>query len=166
MVKPLETKLEPGGSEEEEGLDYKKILGLTLLALGVVYGDLGTNTLFVFKTIFSGRNAIPPQAINILGVVSLIFWSLIIVVSNKYGLYVMNADNRGEGGVMALMSLIHPGSKGMTKVRWLLVMIGLFGSTILYGDCMVTGAISVLSAVEGLEVQPSLFSPISCLSPW
>jgi KUP system potassium uptake protein len=159
MVKPLDSKLEPGAPEGEESLDYKKILGLTVLALGVVYGDLGTNTLFVFKTIFSGRNAIPPQPTNVLGVVSLIFWSLIIVVSIKYAVYVMNADNRGEGGVMALMSLIHPGDKKMSKARWLLVMIGLFGATVLYGDCMVTGAISVLSAVEGLEVATKSFQP-------
>ena len=161
MVKPLDTKLEPGAPEgkEEQQQAPTKLLGLTILALGVVYGDLGTNTLFVFKTIFSGSNAIEAQAANVLGVVSLTFWSLIIVVSIKYALYVMNADNRGEGGVMALMSLIHPGHERMKKSRRLLVMIGLFGSTILYGDCMVTGAISVLSAVEGLEVATKGFQP-------
>ena len=159
MVKPLAAKLEPGAPGEGECPSFRRLLKLTLLALGVVYGDLGTNGLFVFKTIFSGKYAIEAQSANVLGVVSLVFWSLIIVVSIKYALYVMNADNRGEGGVMALMSLIHPGNRTMTKSRWLLVIIGLFGSTILYGDCTVTGAISVLSVVEGLEVATNFFRP-------
>jgi KUP system potassium uptake protein len=159
MVKPLSAKLEPGAPEEEESLSFRRLMWLTLLAFGVVYGDLGTNCLFVFKTVFSGKNAIPAESANILGVVSLVFWSLIIVVSIKYAIYVMNADNLGEGGVMALMSLIHPGKQNMTKSRWLLITIGLFGATILYGDCMVTGAISVLSAVEGLDVATKVFSP-------
>ncbi len=159
MVKPLAAKLEPGAPEERETPSFRRLLKLTLLAIGVVYGDLGTNGLFVFKTILSGKYAVEPQSANVLGVVSLIFWSLIIVVSIKYALYIMNADNRGEGGVMALMSLIHPGNRAMTKSRWLLVTIGLFGATILYGDCTVTGAISVLSAVEGLDVATKFFSP-------
>ena len=159
MVKPLARKLEPGAPEEGETPSFRRLLKLTLLALGVVYGDLGTNALFVFKTIFSGNYAIEPQSANILGVVSLIFWSLIIVVSIKYAIYIMNADNLGEGGVMALMSLIHPGNQTMTKGRWLLITIGLFGATVLYGDCTVTGAISVLSAVEGLDVATKFFSP-------
>lgn len=159
MVKPLAAKLEPGAPEERECPSFRRLLKLTLLATGVVYGDLGTNALFVFKTIFSGRYAIEPQSANILGVVSLVFWSLIIVVSIKYAIYVMNADNLGEGGVMALMSLIHPGNRTMTKSRWLLITIGLFGATVLYGDCTVTGAISVLSAVEGLDVATQFFRP-------
>jgi KUP system potassium uptake protein len=152
MVKESEEKLEPQGRGEEEQPSFGKLAKTILLALGVVYGDLGTNVLFTFKTAFSHRYGIEVGHANVLGFVSLIFWSLIIVVSIKYVAYVMNADNRGEGGVSALLAQVHPPGRSKTTARWLLVMIGLFGATILYGDCTVTGAISVLSAVEGLDV--------------
>jgi KUP system potassium uptake protein len=166
MAKEVEEKLEPAAPEEQEAPSPGKLLKLTLLALGVVYGDLGTNVLFTLKTGFSGRNAIAADPANVLGMVSLIFWSLIIVVTIKYSIYIMNADNRGEGGSMALLSLVHRRGETLSKRRWLLVTIGLFGATVLYGDCTVTGAISVLSAVEGLEVATKFSSLTSYPSPW
>ncbi len=151
-MKEAEEKLEPKAREEEEQPSFGKLAKTVLLALGIVYGDLGTNVLFTLKSAFSHRYGLQVDHVNILGLVSLIFWSLNIVVSIKYVAYVMNADNRGEGGEIALLAQVHPPGRTKTRTRWLLVMIGLFGATILYGDCTVTGAISVLSAVEGLDV--------------
>jgi KUP system potassium uptake protein len=153
MVKPLEEQLEPGAREKEEPRELSTVLWLSLTALGVVYGDIGTSPLYAVKTCFFGQGAISPEAANIFGVVSLIFWSLIIVISVKYMTYVLNADNRGEGGILALMSLVHPRGKVVPfQKRWLLVNIGLFGAALLYGGINITPAISVLSSVEGLEV--------------
>jgi KUP system potassium uptake protein len=152
MTKEPEEKLEPQAPEEEEQPSFGKLAKTVLLALGVVYGDLGCNVLFTLKTALSHKTGLTPDHATILGLLSLIFWSLIIVVSIKYVAYVMNADNHGEGGVIALMAQVHPRDEPRTFKRWFLVMMGLFGATILYGDCTVTGAISVLSAVEGLNV--------------
>jgi len=161
MVKPLEEQLEPGASEKEEPRQFSKLLMLSLGALGVVYGDIGTSPLYAVKVCFFGEGSIAPQPANIIGVVSLIFWSLIIVISIKYMTYVLNADNRGEGGILALTSLVHPEGRIVTFNRWLLVNIGLVGAALLYGGVNITPAISVLSSVEGLEVatHSHLFAP-------
>jgi KUP system potassium uptake protein len=130
---------------------------LVLAALGVVYGDIGTSVLYALRECFSGTHAIAVTTESVLGVLSLIFWSLIITVSIKYLLFVMRADNNGEGGILALVALVR--SRGGKIVHPVLVMIGLFGAALLYGDGMITPAISVLSAVEGLAVATDVFEP-------
>ena len=137
----------------------KYLITLTIGALGVVFGDIGTSPLYALRECFFGPHALEPTEANVLGILSLIFWSLILVVSLKYLIYVMRADNRGEGGVLALMTLAHPRPKiGGKDPRGWLIIIGLFGAALLYGDGMITPAISVLSAVEGLEVATPFFS--------
>lgn len=131
------------------------LLSLCLASLGVVYGDIGTSPLYAVRECFRGAHGVPVTSDNILGVLSLIFWSLMIVISFKYLIYVMRADNRGEGGVLALMALATGSLKN--KRSGLVIILGLFGAALLYGDGMITPAISVLSAVEGLAVAtPSL----------
>jgi KUP system potassium uptake protein len=124
------------------------VVALTLGALGVVFGDIGTSPLYAFRESLSGHEGVGVTSDNVLGVLSLMLWSLIIVITLKYLLLVMRADNRGEGGILALASLI----TGRSRNRATLVMLGLFGTALLYGDGMITPAISVLSAVEGVEV--------------
>ena len=143
-------------SSQNSGLSH--LLGLSLGALGVVYGDIGTSPLYALRECFLGSHSVPPTRLNVLGVMSLIFWSLIIVISIKYLVFVMRADNRGEGGILALMALIRTGH-GHSRRRGLLIAMGLFGAALLYGDGMITPAISVLSAVEGLEVATTFFDP-------
>jgi KUP system potassium uptake protein len=130
------------------------LLTLSLGALGVVYGDIGTSPLYAFRECFSHEHGLQPTPANILGILSLVFWSLVIVISIKYLVFVMRADNRGEGGILALMSLVRP---RRSMRRGALLALGLFGSALLYGDGMITPAISVLSAVEGLDVATNVF---------
>jgi KUP system potassium uptake protein len=130
---------------------------LTLGALGVVYGDIGTSPLYAIRECFAGSHAIPVSAANVLGVLSLIVWSLLVIVSGKYLAFVMRADNEGEGGTLALVAAIRTGKQ--RQIRNGLVMLGLFGTALLYGDGMITPAISVLSAVEGLGVATNVFEP-------
>jgi KUP system potassium uptake protein len=136
-----------------------KLWALTLGAIGVVYGDIGTSPLYAIHECFAGGHDLPVTPTNILGVLSLIVWSLILVVSVKYLAFVLRADNRGEGGILSLMALIHPGREPRFGGRWLLVLMGLFGAALLYGDGMITPAISVLSAVEGLNIATHVFEP-------
>jgi KUP system potassium uptake protein len=131
---------------------------LCLTAIGVVYGDIGTSPLYAIRECFFGPHGVPVTPANVLGVLSLIFWSLIIVVTLKYHVYVLRADNRGEGGILALMSLARADHHRGTRAA-LLVALGLFGAALLYGDGVLTPAISVLSAIEGLEVATPLFTP-------
>jgi KUP system potassium uptake protein len=131
--------------------DRRALLSLSLGALGVVYGDIGTSPLYALKACFSPEYGLAPSRENVLGVLSLIFWSLNFVVSFKYLGFIMRADNRGEGGIMALLALLHPGRDTAGRRR-LLVSLGLFGAALLYGDGVITPAISVLSAVEGIQV--------------
>jgi len=133
-----------------EKLAGRKFLLAGLIALGVVYGDIGTSPLYALRACFSGTNSVPPTPANVLGVLSLILWSLVIIISVKYLSYVMRADNRGEGGILALLALLAPWRKTPTHSRRVLLMLGVFGAALLYGDGMITPAISVLSAVEGL----------------
>src|SRR5664279_5186995 len=133
--------------------------GLALAALGVVYGDIGTSPLYALKEVFgSPHHPVPITPDNVLGVLSLVFWALMMVVTVKYVSFIMHADNRGEGGIMALMALALRNSKE-GRQRHFIIMIGLFGAALFYGDGVVTPAISVLSAVEGLEVITPAFKP-------
>ena len=132
---------------------------LAFLALGVVYGDIGTSPLYAAKETFNPQHGIPLTTENILGGVSAIFWSLMIIVSLKYVTLVLRASNRGEGGIMALLALATSSVRDLPRVRTTLLAIGVFGASLFYGDAVLTPAISVLSAVEGLEVGTSAFKP-------
>ena len=132
---------------------------MTLAALGVVFGDIGTSPLYAIKETFSPAHGIPLNAANILGGLSTVFWALMIVVSLKYVVLIMRADNRGEGGIMALIALALSAIKGQPQWRVPLLGIGIFGASLFYGDAVLTPAISVLSAVEGLEVGTRAFRP-------
>jgi KUP system potassium uptake protein len=129
---------------------------LALAALGVVYGDIGTSPLYTLHEIFAGaHHPVPMTHDNILGILSVMFWSLMMVVSFKYVLFIMRADNRGEGGIMALMALVR--NIGSSKQVAFLMTLGLLGAALFYGDAVITPAISVLSAIEGLQIAaPSL----------
>jgi KUP system potassium uptake protein len=130
-------------------------LAAALAALGVVYGDIGTSPLYALKECFAPEYGVAPTAPNVLGVLSLIFWSLNFVVSLKYLTFIMQADNRGEGGIMALLALLHPRHRDR-RTRRLLVGLALFGAALLYGDGVITPAISVLGAVEGIDIASSI----------
>lgn len=132
---------------------------LALGALGVVYGDIGTSPLYAFRECLQGPHGLASSPENVLGLLSLILWSLIVVVTVKYLVIIMRADNRGEGGILALMALIRVPAVAVAARRPLLVILGLFGAALLYGDGMITPAISVLSAVEGLGVATHVLDP-------
>ncbi|MGQ0506742.1 MAG: potassium transporter Kup [Myxococcaceae bacterium] len=125
---------------------------LSLTALGVVYGDIGTSPLYALRECFYGEHGVAPTEGNVLGVLSLILWSLITVITVKYLVFVMRADNRGEGGILALMALVMESGRAKGKTRPALIILGLFGAALLYGDGVITPAVSVLGAVEGLAV--------------
>jgi len=129
----------------------RRILLLSLSALGIVYGDIGTSPIYALRECFHGSHPFPPTETNVLGVLSLIFWALMIIISLKYLLFVMRADNHGEGGILALLALLAPW-RDHSRMSRVLLFVGLFGAALLYGDGAITPAISVLSAVEGLEI--------------
>ena len=142
-----------------------RLLPLTLTALGVVYGDIGTSPLYAMRECFFGSHGVAATPANVLGVLSLIIYALLLVISIKYVVLVMRADNQGEGGILALTALV-PGRNGpdrggsrLAVGRPILIALGIFGTALLYGDGMITPAISVLGAVEGLEVATPLFRP-------
>ena len=141
-----------------QGKSRAYTLALSLGALGVVYGDIGTSPLYALRECFMEHHGhrIAPTPANVLGVLSLITWALIVLVSVKYLVFVLRADNRGEGGILSLMSLVHP---KRSRRRGVLIGLGLFGSALLYGEGMITPAITVLSAFEGLKVATPLFTP-------
>jgi KUP system potassium uptake protein len=128
-----------------------RLIAVTLTALGVVYGDIGTSPLYAMRECFYSSHSVPPTHDNVLGVLSLIIYSLILVVSIKYIVLVMRADNQGEGGILALTALISRPTN-TTRLRAGLILLGIIGAALLYGDGMITPAITVLSAVEGLKV--------------
>ncbi|MBN9423544.1 MAG: potassium transporter Kup [Candidatus Accumulibacter sp. 66-26] len=132
---------------------------LALAALGVVYGDIGTSPLYTMKEVFAGNHPIPLTPDNVLGILSLILWALIVIVSIKYVVFIMRADNRGEGGIMALIALALRDAKGNPRREKMIMLVGILGAGMFYGDGMVTPAISVLSAVEGLEVATPALHP-------
>ncbi|RAO75644.1 potassium transporter Kup [Dyella jiangningensis] len=129
----------------------RRLAALALGAVGVVYGDIGTSPLYTLQTTLS-HDGLKPTPESIYGVLSLIFWAQIIVVSLKYVVFIMRADNKGEGGIMALLALALRSVGGQPRQRWLLAIIGIFGASLFYGDGVITPAISVLSAVEGVKV--------------
>ena len=135
------------------------LLVLSLSALGVVYGDIGTSPLYALRECFHGAHAIAPTPANILGVLSLICWSLIIVISIKYLVFVVRADNEGEGGILSLAALATPIKPSGRSEKYFLLALGIFGAALLYGDGVLTPAISVLGAMEGLTVATPLLTP-------
>ena len=130
----------------------------TLGAVGVVYGDIGTSPLYAVRQCFNPSFGLAPTETNLLGILSLIFWSLFLIITVKYVLIIMRADNRGEGGSLALLAMIRRLEKGSRR-RGLLIAIGILGTALFYGDGMITPAISVLSAIEGLQVATPMFDP-------
>jgi len=136
------------------------LLVMSVGALGVVYGDIGTSPLYAFRESFHVAEGLAVDRAGVFGVLSIMFWALVLVVSVKYLIFVMRADNHGEGGILALTALIVPRRQAPTTgLRWALILLGLFGTALLYGDGMITPAISVLSAVEGLEVAAPGLAP-------
>ena len=146
----------PHNSTTQHGAPFRV---LALGALGIVFGDIGTSPLYALRESFHTSHGLAPTSANVLGILSLIFWSLIIVISVKYLAFILRADNEGEGGILALTALLRPPTVRRGSGRWLLILLGLFGTALLYGDGVITPAISVLSAVEGLEVATPFFEP-------
>jgi KUP system potassium uptake protein len=136
-----------------EGPSGRYLYVLAAAALGVVYGDIGTSPLYALREAFHGPHAIPVTASNVLGVLSLVFWSLVLVVTIKYHIVIIRADNKGEGGVLALMALMQGSrlARGLKPHR-LIIMLGIFGAALMYADGALTPAISVMGAVEGLSI--------------
>ena len=138
----------------------RRLAQLSLTALGVVFGDIGTSPLYAIRECFYGEYGIPVTQGNVLGVLSLMFWALLLIVTLKYLTFVVRADNHGEGGVLALTALVKGKGTDVRRARRnVLVTIGLFGACLLYGDGMITPAISVLSAVGGIRIVTPLFTP-------
>ncbi|HWR04820.1 MAG TPA: KUP/HAK/KT family potassium transporter [Humidesulfovibrio sp.] len=160
---PLPSSPAVGNGDNGEGRAHHasgRTMGLALAALGVVYGDIGTSPLYTVKECFHGPHAVALLPVNIMGVLSLILWSLFIVVSLKYVMFVMRADNKGEGGIFALLALVKSSVEGTGKKRHtLLISSAMFGAALLYGDGIITPAISVLSAMEGMNVATDAAEP-------
>ncbi|MBO4790297.1 MAG: KUP/HAK/KT family potassium transporter, partial [Oxalobacter sp.] len=136
------------------------IAAMTVAAVGVVYGDIGTSPLYTMKAVFGETNGLALIPANIIGIVSLIIWGLILVVGLKYVYLMLKADNRGEGGILALLALVHTSlPKGRPLWYRILLLMGVFGASLFYGDSVITPAVSVLSAMEGFEVATPFFKP-------
>ena len=140
-----------------EAKSSNNLFKVTIAALGIVFGDIGTSPLYALRVCFAGSHGLAVTDQNIYGVLSLIFWSLILVISIKYLVLILRADNNGEGGILALMALVLPNKKNRKYI--LILTMGLFGAALLYGDGMITPAISVLSAMEGLQIATPFFEP-------
>ncbi|MES2856590.1 MAG: potassium transporter Kup [Bdellovibrionota bacterium] len=138
------------------GHPKSSLIALSLAALGVVYGDIGTSPLYALRECFNGAHGIEVSRESVFGVLSLVFWVLTLVISGKYMLFVLRADNRGEGGILALTALAAPASK---TTSFFLLGLGIIGAALLYGDGVITPAITVLSAVEGLKLVTPVFDP-------
>ena len=150
---PAASRTHAHGKEAPRG---RYLLGLSLAAIGVVYGDIGTSPLYAVRECVRGEHGVGVSAPAVFGVLSLIFWTVVVVVTLKYHVYVLRADNKGEGGILALMALVHGHVKG--RARILVVTLGLFGAALLYADGVLTPAISVLGAMEGLDVGHPAFT--------
>ncbi len=142
---------------DSAGRKRKPMAPLVVGAIGVVFGDIGTSPLYTLRECFTGPHGLPLTPDNVLGILSVIFWAIMIVVTLKYVTLIMRADNRGEGGIMALTALASRGLENR-RTRWWVVGFGIFGAAMFYGDGMITPAISVLSAVEGLEITTPLLA--------
>lgn len=145
LLKPVDLH---GNEHDKKG----STVALVLAAIGVVFGDIGTSPLYALKECFSPEHGIPFSESAVFGVISMMFWAIILVVTIKYIVFVMRADNKGEGGVLSLMALALRSLQSGTKSYLLVMMLGMFGACMLYGESVITPAISVLSAVEGLEI--------------
>lgn len=132
---------------------------LTLAAIGVVYGDIGTSPLYTVKEVFLPATGVALTPENLIGAVSTIFWALMLIVTLKYVILILRADNRGEGGALALTALAAHAVRERPFLRQSLLMMGLFGATLFYGDSIITPAISVIGAVEGLEMVTPVLTP-------
>src|SRR5882672_10724697 len=153
MTARAETSASTPRSDPKASPRGRYLLALSVGALGVVFGDIGTSPLYALRQAFHGEHAMAVTPVNVLGVLSLIFWSLIVIVSIKYLVFVMRADNKGEGGILALMAMVQSGRRsGGLSPRHVVLTIGIFGAALMYGDSVITPASSVLSAVEGLGV--------------
>ena len=131
-----------GGDPQGSAPQSKRYLAvLTLTALGVVYGDIGTSPLYALRECFHGPHAVAVTAGNVLGVCSLVFWALLFVVTLKYLVFILRADNRGEGGILSLVSLVVPVRTGVSGRRRMLLLLGLFGAALLYGEGLITPSI-------------------------
>lgn len=151
--------IDPGSSSPSMPA-RQSMAALTLAAIGVVYGDIGTSPLYTVKEIFAPATGVPLDAAHIVGAVSTIFWALMLVVTLKYVILILRADNRGEGGSLALTALAAKTASSNPQLRRIILMIGLFGATLFYGDSIITPAISVLGAMEGLEVATPTLKPL------
>lgn len=149
----------PAGQDDVGHGDHGPLYKLLIAAIGIVYGDIGTSPIYAFRETFAGHHPIPPDHLHIYGVLSLIFWSMMIVVTLKYVTVILRADNKGEGGSLALLALISREAQGKS---WSIpiVMLGVFATALFYGDSMITPAMSVLSASEGLIVVNPAFEPL------
>lgn len=151
---------DPGRNAQQEALKHaahaapthQSRATLAIAVLGIVYGDIGTSPIYALREAFSGKHPIPVSPENVLGILSLIFWTLVLIISVKYMLFVLRADNRGEGGIFALLALLRPDRGDRHLRRRALILFGVLGAAMLYGGAVITPAISVLSAVEGLQV--------------
>jgi len=154
----LPSDRDPSIDDQSHGHAGGSLLKLSLGAVGIVFGDIGTSPLYAFRETFAGHHPLLPDELHILGVLSLIFWSMMLVVTIKYVTIIMRADNKGEGGSLALLALINRKSEGR---RWTkgIVLLGVFATALFYGDSMITPAISVLSAVEGLSTVEAQLAP-------
>ncbi len=152
---PATTLMAPIHPPADAAKPTRRLALLCLASLGIVYGDIGTSPLYALRECFDGIHAVPPHPANILGVLSLIVWSLLIIISVKYLILILRADNRGEGGILALATLV---SEAVKRGKYLF-LLGLFGAALLYADGMITPAISVLGAVEGLHTATPFFDP-------
>jgi KUP system potassium uptake protein len=160
----IESGLSPSGAsphpQPQKSRSTRYLLLLSVGALGIVYGDIGTSPLYAFRESFVAADGLGVNEQSVFGILSLMFWALILVVSIKYLIFVMRADNHGEGGILALTALLAPARRQrVDRVKWAMVLMGLFGTALLYGDGMITPAISVLAAVEGLEVAAPTLEP-------
>ena len=137
---------------QEQHTPHKQALSaMALAALGIVFGDIGTSPLYAMKESLSEHYHLTHDVPTIMGILSLMFWASILVVSVKYVTFIMRADNNGEGGILALMALTLRGKEGDPRYKWVLI-VGMLGASLFYGDSVITPAVSILSAVEGLEV--------------
>ena len=141
------------------GAPFNRLGALTLGAIGVVFGDIGTSPLYAFKEAFGGSHPLPLTEVNVLGVLSLIFWAVMLIVSVKYVSFVLRFDNKGEGGVLALLAFALRIFRGNPKLQWTAAVTAVFAASLFYGDAVITPAISVLSAVEGLSVATPALEP-------
>ena len=143
----------PNLDDEQAGQGHSRnVFALMFGAVGVVFGDIGTSPLYAMKETFAGPHPLELDRLHVLGVLSLVFWAVTIVVSIKYVIFIMRADNRGEGGSLALLALVSTAAQGRPKLTAMVAALGIFAAALFYGDSMITPAISILSAVEGLSV--------------